>query len=84
MQANFRVPACHVLLQLCAMAALLAGMGSAQADTPAFDRPGIAFSVTTLPAGTVSWEQGLPDLSRNRDEGITRLNTARAACCAWA
>lgn len=72
MQANFCVPIRHVLLQLCAMAALLAGMGSAQADTPAFDRPGIAFSVTTLPAGTVSWEQGLPDLNRDRAEGITQ------------
>ena len=47
-------------------------MDRAHADTPAFDRPGIAFSVTTLPAGTVSWEQGLPDLSRDRTNGITQ------------
>jgi hypothetical protein len=41
----------------------------AHADTPAFDRPGIAFSTQTLPAGTVSWEQGLPDVVRSDDQG---------------
>ncbi|MGH8447554.1 MAG: transporter [Solimonas sp.] len=46
--------------------------GAARADTPAFDRPGIAFSTTTLPAGTFSWEQGLPDVTRSRDEGTTQ------------
>jgi Putative MetA-pathway of phenol degradation len=41
----------------------------AHADTPAFDRPGIAFSTQTLPAGSVSWEQGLPDVVHNDDQG---------------
>jgi hypothetical protein len=41
----------------------------AYADTPAFDRPGIAFSTQTLPAGSVSWEQGLPDVVHNDDQG---------------
>ncbi|HJU41111.1 MAG TPA: transporter [Tahibacter sp.] len=43
---------------------------TAHADTPAFDRPGIAFSTTTLPPGTVSWEQGLPDFQRDDDSGV--------------
>lgn len=43
---------------------------SALADGVAFDRPGIAFSPSTLPAGTVSWEQGLPDWSRDREDGV--------------
>lgn len=42
---------------------------SAHADTPAFDRPGIAFSTQTLPAGSMSWEQGLPDAVHNDDQG---------------
>lgn len=41
------------------------------ADTPAFDRPGIAFSTTTLPAGSFSVEQGLPDVSRDHSGGTT-------------
>jgi hypothetical protein len=53
-------------------ALLLASSVPALADTPAFDRPGIAFSTTTLPAGTYSWEQGLPDVTRTRGDGITQ------------
>jgi hypothetical protein len=41
--------------------ALLA-VSSASAETPAFDRPGISFSTTTIPAGSLAWEQGLPDI----------------------
>jgi hypothetical protein len=36
------------------------------ADTPSFDRPGIAFSTGTVAPGSLSWEQGLPDYSRTR------------------
>jgi hypothetical protein len=50
---------------------------AAHADIPAFDRPGIAFSTTTLPAGGVSWEQGLPDFERDDDGGVR--TTAYAA-----
>jgi len=42
------------------------------ADTPAFDRPGIAFSPTTLPANSLAWEQGLPDFQRDRSNGVTQ------------
>lgn len=42
------------------------------ADTPAFDRPGIAFSPTTLPAHSFVWEQGLPDFQRDRSDGATQ------------
>lgn len=52
-----------------ALVAMLAA-ATAQADTPAFDRPGIAFSTTTLPRGGVSWEQGLPDFQRDDDGGV--------------
>jgi hypothetical protein len=51
-------------------AALSLATASAFADAPAFDRPGIAFSTSTLPAGTVSWEQGLPDFERDDDAGV--------------
>ena len=52
--------------------AVVAALASAaaQADTPAFDRPGIAFSTTTLPAGGISWEQGLPNFQRDDDGGV--------------
>lgn len=55
-------------------AACLGVAGLARAQTPAFDRPGIAFSVTTLPVGSVAWEQGLPDLSRDRSDGVTQTS----------
>lgn len=42
------------------------------ADTPAFDRPGIAFSPSTLPAHSFAWEQGLPDFQRDRSGGVTQ------------
>lgn len=55
----------------CLFAGLLLGAASAAlAEGVAFDRPGIAFSPSTLPAGSVSWEQGLPDWSRDRDTGV--------------
>ena len=46
-------------------------IGSARADSPPFDRPGIAFSTGTLPAHGVVWEQGLPDFERSSDRGVT-------------
>ena len=42
----------------------------ALADAPAFDRPGIAFAPSTLPAGEFDWEQGLPDWVRDSGEGV--------------
>lgn len=49
----------------------------AHADTPSFDRPGIAFSTGTLPRGGFAWEQGLPDFERDKDDA-TRSTTYRA------
>lgn len=42
----------------------------AHADAPSFDRPGIAFSTGTLPRGGFAWEQGLPDIERDRSGGV--------------
>ena len=43
----------------------------ARADGPSFDRPGIAFAPSTMPAGSFSWEQGLVDYSRDVYRGVT-------------
>jgi hypothetical protein len=43
------------------------------AATPAFDRPGISFSTSTLPAGTFAWEQGLPDFNYDSGGGSRSL-----------
>jgi hypothetical protein len=42
----------------------------ARADAPAFDRPGISFSTSVLPAGSFDWEQGLPDMERDHGDGV--------------
>jgi Putative MetA-pathway of phenol degradation len=54
---------------LCCSLALLIPCSAARADTPAFDRPGISFSTTTLPPGTFAWEQGLPDFQHQSQNG---------------
>lgn len=51
----------------------------ALADTPAFDRPGIAFAPTTLPAESLAWEQGLPDFQRDESDGVTQRAYAASA-----
>lgn len=56
---------------LLAMLSTLSVALPSTADTPAFDRPGIGFSVTTLPVRTFAWEQGLPDMTRERSGGVT-------------
>src|SRR6267154_603262 len=50
---------------------LVTASAVAQADTPAFDRPGIAFSTHTLPVGTMDWEQGLPDVVHDNQQGTS-------------
>ena len=60
---------CRFLLCGCAGLALIS---SARADGPAFDRPGIAFSPSTLPAHAFAWEQGLPDFQQDRSDGVTQ------------
>jgi hypothetical protein len=42
-------------------------------QAPEFDRPGIGFSTSTVGGGVVVWEQGLPDASRDRHDGITTM-----------
>ena len=49
--------------------ALLAAAGNALADTPAFDRPGIAFSTSTIPRGSFAIELGLPDFQHASEAG---------------
>jgi len=49
---------------------LCCSVGDACADTPAFDRPGIAFSTGTLPAETLAWEQGAPDFEHSSYHGV--------------
>ncbi|PNS07904.1 transporter [Solilutibacter silvestris] len=39
----------------------------AQDVDPQFDRPGISFASWSLPAGSVAWEQGLPDATWQHD-----------------
>lgn len=56
------------------MATAAAAMPAARADTPSFDRPGIAFSTGTLPRGGFAWEQGLPDFQRDRSGGVRSLS----------
>lgn len=47
-------------------------IGQAQAeDAPEFDRPGIGFSTSTVGKRVLVWEQGLPDASRDRRDGLT-------------
>jgi hypothetical protein len=41
-------------------------------DAPAFDRPGLGFSASSLPRGGVALELGLPDYERDRDDDGTR------------
>ena len=58
--------------QLGIAATILLGSGTpALADDPAFDRPGIAFSPSTLAARAWAWEQGLPDFQQDRVDGVT-------------
>jgi len=58
--------------QLGIAATILLGPATpALADGPAFDRPGIAFAPSTLPARAWAWEQGLPDFQQDRADGVT-------------
>lgn len=66
------------LLWLLAVAIAAPAVAQPVEETPAFDRPGISFSVTTLPVGSVAWEQGLPDASRDRHNGVTISDYAAA------
>jgi Putative MetA-pathway of phenol degradation len=51
--------------------ALLEVTGHAAADTPAFDRPGISFSTSTIPRDTFALEMGIMDFVHAVDAGTT-------------
>jgi len=55
---------------LFALLALASRQAKAE-DAPEFDRPGIGFSTSTVGKGGFVWEQGLPDASRDRSDGVT-------------
>lgn len=44
--------------------------GSAMA-APGFDRPGTSFNPEVLAPGSIAWEQGLPDVTKDEANGIT-------------
>lgn len=62
-----RLPVALVLLLIASPA-----LAQDDDDTPSFDRPGIGFSPSTLPRGSVALEWGLPSLERDRDADGTR------------
>lgn len=62
-----RLPVALVLLLIASPA-----LAQDDDDTPSFDRPGIGFSPSTLPRGSVALEWGLPSLERDRDDDGTR------------
>jgi len=51
--------------------ALLVAAAPARAENPGFDRPGYGFTPGVLAAGEAILEQGLPDWSRDRQDGVT-------------
>ena len=50
---------------------LLVGFTAHAGEAPEYDRPGIGFSTSTVGKGVFVWEQGLPDGSRDRSDGVT-------------
>jgi hypothetical protein len=61
---------CHPVMRMLVLSAVLMCAHPAQADAPAFDRPGISFATSVLPPGSFDWEQGLPDLVRDSMDGV--------------
>ncbi|WP_157798525.1 transporter [Dyella ginsengisoli] len=71
-------PSCRSASWAIALAAT-AGLGLAHAQTrnPGYDRPGMGFAPAVLDAGAFTIEQGLPDVSEDRDGATTtRLYSA--------
>lgn len=68
-----RYPAHYRCARRCPIAVAagwLALVATAHADNPGYDRPGIGFTPAVLAAGQVTWEQGLPDWSLDRADGV--------------
>lgn len=58
---------------LLAAVLLMGGIAGAHADdNPGYDRPGLGFTPAVLKVGDLTWEQGLPDASRQ--DGSTLYN----------
>ncbi|WP_426664186.1 transporter [Rhodanobacter aciditrophus] len=57
---------------------------AAALDNPGYDRPGLGFTPAVLAPGSVTWEQGLPDASRDSGgtqyaaDGLLRLGIGHA------
>lgn len=71
--AHFR-PSCRgrrARLVAALTGALLAGSACGQTHNPGYDRPGLGFTPAVLDAGDVTLEQGLPDVSQDRADGLT-------------
>lgn len=64
----------HTLL-LGLLAATTATAAHADGANPGYDRPGIGFAPSVLAAGNFTWEQGLPDFSRNDDSTVYTADT---------
>lgn len=60
-----------VLLLALAACSLCGVCAVARADNPGYDRPGYGFTPVVLAAGDLTLEQGLPDYSRQRGNGVT-------------
>lgn len=59
-------------MRMATLATLLLGWAlPALAENPGYDRPGYGFTPVVLGLGDITVEQGLPDWSRNRQDGIT-------------
>ena len=78
-QAGSELRTLSVTLARALHVTLLAFAGQALADTPAFDRPGIAFSTSTIPRGGLAIELGVPDVLHESGAGtnstLYRLDT---------
>lgn len=61
----------HALPALATLLALASPLAARADGNPGYDRPGLGFAPAVLQAGDVSWEQGLPDASRDREDGVT-------------
>jgi hypothetical protein len=70
-QPTMRARRCPTALLALALLGLIAVSANARADNPGYDRPGYGFTPAVLSAGDVTFEQGLPDFSRQRSDGIT-------------
>lgn len=61
----------HALPALAALLALLPPLAAHADGNPGYDRPGLGFTPAVLQAGDFAWEQGLPDASRDRSDGVS-------------